>query len=367
MGAHSILSPSGAKAWRRCAMWPTMRRLYPQEAGEAALEGTAAHWVFAELLDGRPVNIGDSAPNGVIVTDEMLDGADLFIGTLPRGVDLHVEESVPIHKIHPECWGTPDAWAYIASSRTLKLADYKFGHRFVDEFENEQGLMYATGIIEQLRPEIGPADVNVEFTIVQPRCFYRGAPVRTWSFSYESVSHIVAELIVAARAALDASPTATTNSECGHCPGRHVCDALQLAAYHDAEFATKSTPMELPPAAASLELRMLERALERLNARVDGLRETVAAHIKRGERAPYHQVTQTYGRPQWSVPVGEIIALGELMGVDLSKPGVITPKQAITNGIDEAVISAYSTTPMGALKLTPVNPDDVRRVFSTNY
>jgi hypothetical protein len=352
-------------------MWPTMGRLYPQECGPEAAEGTAAHWVFAQMLDGQPVNVGTAAPNGVIVTDEMLDGADLVLqtigSTLPPGVDLHVEESVPIAKIHPECWGTPDIWAYIASSRTIRLYDYKFGHNFVDEFENEQGVAYVTGIIDKLRPEIGPADVNVEFMIIQPRCFYRGAPVRTWSFNYESISHLVAELIVAARAALAPDPTATTNPECDYCPGRHACDALQRAAYHDAEFATKSTPMELPPAAASLELRMLERAYERLGARIDGLKETVAAHIKRGERAPYHQVTQGYGRPQWSVPVEQVIAMGELMGVDLSKPGVVTPKQAIKNGIDETVINAYSTTPMGALKLIPVNPDDVRRVFSINY
>jgi hypothetical protein len=57
--------------------------------------------------------------------------------------------------------------------------------------------------------------------------------------------------------------------------------------------------------------------------------------------------------------------MGQLFGVDLAKPGVKTPTQAKKAGVDEAVIMAYSVTPMGSVKLTPVNPADARRVFGT--
>lgn len=53
--------------------------------------------------------------------------------------------------------------------------------------------------------------------------------------------------------------------------------------------------------------------------------------------------------------------------VDLSKPGVKTPKQAQKAGVDEAVIKVYSVTPMGSVKLIPDNPADARRVFGTTY
>lgn len=371
MSAHSILPPSGAAAWRRCAMWVTMNSMYPQDDTPESMEGTAAHWVFAQMLDSGQVTEGIPAPNGTVVTGDMIDGGELFVDAVrervPQGVDLHVEEPVSIPSVHPECWGTPDVWAYVSNIRTLLVFDYKFGHMFVDEFENEQGVAYVSGILAKLRPEIGSEPVIIEFIVVQPRCYYAGAPVRMWRFSERELIQIRADLQESARLALAAEPVATTNPECGFCPGKHACLALQKAAYWDAEFSVKASPMELPPEAASLELRMMERSLERLTARVDGLKETVAVHARAGHNVPYHKLTQTYGRRQWTLPVDQVLSMGTLMGVDLSKSGVRTPKQAIASGIDETVIKAYSATSMGALKLTPVTPDDARRAFSTNY
>src|SRR5437868_4163827 len=82
MGAHSILPPSGAGTWRHCAMWVAMNQIYPQPDTPESLEGNAAHWVFAEMLACRQVAEGHAAPNGVIVTDEMLEGAELVVDTL---------------------------------------------------------------------------------------------------------------------------------------------------------------------------------------------------------------------------------------------------------------------------------------------
>jgi hypothetical protein len=59
--------------------------------------------------------------------------------------------------------------------------------------------------------------------------------------------------------------------------------------------------------------------------------------------------------------------MGQLFGVDLSKPGVKTPKQAKKSGVDEAVIKAYSITPLGSIKLVPDNPADARRVFGSTF
>lgn len=370
---HSILPPSGAAAWRRCALWVTMNRLYPQPDTPEIMEGHAAHWVFGEMLAGRSVTEGTLAPNGIPVTDEMIEGAELVVDTvrarIPAGTPLYVEQPVAIARIHPQCWGTPDIWAYHAG--VLEVIDYKFGHRFVDEYENDQGIAYIAGIIDHLAELMqkgsGLLDqvIKVNFTVIQPRCFYKGAPVRTWTVTASDLRGHINPLAGAAEAALGANPTATTNPECQDCPGRHACPALQQAAYHDAEFAVKSSPVELKPAAASLELRMLERALERLQARVEGMREAVATHIRQGHAVPYHRAEQGYGRQQWTMPVDQVLAMGQLMGVDLSKPGVKTPKQALKSGVDEAVIKAYSVTPMGSVKLVPDNPADACRVFGT--
>lgn len=372
MSAHSILPPSGAKAWRQCAMWVTMNRDYPKPDTPESLEGTAAHWVFEQMLAGQPVCEGQVAPNGTVVTEEMIEGAELVVDTVNErmpGWKPYVEHRVAIPEIHPECFGTPDIWAVDMNALVLEVIDYKFGHRFVDEFENDQGVAYVTGILDFLAYGMcmgaGLLDQNltVNFTVIQPRCFYKGNSVRTWSFKASDIRGHVNLLKVAAAKALAPNPTATTNSECLDCPGRHVCPALQKAAYSDAEFAVQSTPVQLSPSAASLELKMLERSLERLQSRVEGLKETVTAYGRQGHVIPWHKLEQTYGRQRWTAAPEEVIALGLMMQKDLSKTAVVTPKQAIKIGIDEAVISAYSETPTGSLKLVPDNPADARRVF----
>jgi len=378
-GAHSILPPSGAAAWKLCGLWVAMNQAYPQPDTPESLEGNAAHWVFAEMLAGRPVSEGMQAPNGVFITDEMIEGGELVVDTVRARMPVErfgpprVEEPVAIPRIHAQCWGTPDIWAFSAAPLVLEVVDYKFGHRFVDEYENDQGIAYTAGIIDHLaelmQKGAGLLDqvIKVNFTVIQPRCFYKGAPVRTWTVMASDLRGHINQLAGAAELALMPNPPAVTNAECRDCPGRHACPALQKAAYHDAEFAVKSSPVELPPAAASLELRMMECALERLQARVEGMREAVATYIRQGHSVPFHRAEQGYGRQQWTMPTEQVLAMGQLMGVDLSKPGVKTPKQAIKSGVDEAVIKAYSVTPLGSLKLVPDNPADARRVFGTTY
>lgn len=374
--AHSILPPSAAKAWKLCAMWPTMNRLYPKPDTPESLEGTAAHWVAWEIYAGRPVSEGMSAPNGQIVTLEMIEGGELLCEVIRKRSPLgaHIERPIACARVHDQCWGTPDAWDYQPPVRVLEIFDYKFGHRFVDEYENDQCVTYAAGILDELaklygndRPGLFDQDVTVNITIVQPRCFYKGLPVRTWSVKAVDLRAHINQLRMAAEASFLPNPKATTNSECINCPGRHACAATQLAGYSDAEFSTTSPPVILDPAAASLELRIVERAIERLKARQEGLQELCFSYARKGERLPFHAVEQTVGRVEWAIPAAQAVAIGQMFGVDIAKPGVMTPKQAISAGIDETVITAYSKPKPGSMKLNPVNPADARRVFGITY
>lgn len=373
---HSILPPSGAAAWKKCSLWVTMNQAYPQADTPESLEGNAAHWAFAELLAGRMIAEGQIAPNGIVITDEMVEGAEMVLETVKARMPAdiftapNVEQLVTIEAINSHCWGTPDIWGFAPKPLILEVIDYKFGHRFVDEFENDQGVAYIAGLIDRIAPIIGQGvglfdqALQVNFTVIQPRCFYKGSSVRTWSIKASDIRAHINILAMAANAALSPNPVATTNSECRDCPGRHACPALQKAAYADAEFSAQSSPVELSPEAASLELKMLERALERLQSRVEGMQEVVATYIRGGESVPWHRGEQGFGRQAWALPPEQVIAMGQLMNIDLSKVGVKTPKQAIKAGIDESVIKSYTVTPLGAMKLVPDNPADARRVFS---
>ena len=376
---HAFLPPSGASAWSKCAMWPIMNARFPQGDTDATREGTAAHWVAWEMLEGREPAEGSDVPDGLgVVTREMLDGGDLLVGVVRemltlRGLNvaaLNVEQKTktPIHDL---CEGTPDIWTFDPIGWQLDVIDYKFGHRFVDEFENEQLITYFSGILEKLallkRQPAAVIDehIRVNFTIIQPRCYYRGSPVRTWSVLASTLRAHVNKLKFAAERATGVEPEAVTNPACVECPGRHACPTLQRAAYSDAESAGCGDIVELDPESASLELYFLERAQNRLESRITGLQEYLLLKIKSGSRAPFHRLEQSAGRPNWSMPVEQVIAMGQLMNVDLSKTGVVTPGQAKKAGISEDLIKAYSITTPGSIKLAPDNPANARRVFGS--
>lgn len=366
--AHSFLPPSGAAAWSRCALWPTMNKLFPQLDTPESIEGTAAHWVLTEELHGRQIIEGSKTPAGVIVTGEMIEGAELasdaVFARVKPGLVIHTEETINISSIHEDCFGTPDVWALDAGRMHLDIFDYKFGHGYVDEWFNPQGICYLVGILQQIESQVlgDIGNIVVSFTIIQPRCYVGASAVRTHTFRASEIEPYVQKLIVAGLAAYDPKPTATTNEECDYCQGRHACTALQQAAYRAAEVSNNRIPLELTPAAASLELRMLERAQDQLNARVEGLREQTLANLTAGKIVPHHTLKRGRGSRVWTKTPEEIFTLGDLFGKELRKITAITPNQA-EKYIDSAVITGYCEQIPGAQKLAPENNYNARRVF----
>lgn len=367
MSEHSILPPSGAAIWVKCSQWPAMNKKFVKEETEDAKEGTAAHWVNYEIMHGRAVKLGDLAPNGVVITDEMLEGAELWVKTIYTHINaplnaLMMERKVHIPRVHEKCFGTLDFGYFDKSHNTLFLKEYKFGFEFVDEFENWQNMAYTSGLLDELFPDYDYSNVLIDIEIIQPRCYHR-APVRSWQIKAKDLRPYVNILANMAEEALSSNAKATTNEGCKHCPGRHDCEALQKATYSDVEVSLKSTGLNLSPSAASLELRMLERALNRLSARVEGLREEVLVMLKQGKQVPHHALEQTIGRINWSIEPDEVIMLGELMGINLTKPATLTPKQAIAAGMIEELVNSNVTPPTTGVKLIPFNSNKARKVF----
>lgn len=376
--AHAFLPPSAAHVWVKCAMWPTMNRLYPETGDKPeAREGTGAHWGFEQLLHYRPLSEGMIADNGVVITDEMIQGAEMYAAQVGKayasvGTVSHykVEQRVTIPWVHANNWGTPDTWVFGHNPTTgralLIVLDYKFGHEFVEVVENWQMLDYTCGILDELGIK-GNADdmVDVEFHLVQPRSYHRDGPIRVWSgFTARDMRGYFNTLHVAAEAAHMPNPIASPGPGCKHCPGRHSCEALQRAGYSDASLAMASTPLEMSARAAGLELQMLTRAQERLDARISGLKEQVEHELTSGAPNPYWEMEDIAGKLAWKRPVAEVVALGKMCGAVLEKPGVITPTQAgALKMIDPAVLALYTHRPPGGRKMVPFNSLKARKVF----
>lgn len=341
-----------------------MAQAFPEEGDSAAaMEGTAAHWVFERMLDGHNVCEGITAPNGVEVTEEMIDGAEMFCDTVGgRKHGGHVERRVSMGTlVHPENWGTPDFFGL--REGVLRIVDYKFGHRYVEEFENWQCIDYAAGIAEflDIRPELG---TGVEITIVQPRHFGRSGCVRTWSTDIVALQPYFAQLRAAAHAAMEPQPSCTTGPQCQFCPGRHVCETLQRETLSAVASSHTSLPLHLTEVAAARELRAIDNAIALLQSRSTGLTESLLRTIRSGGVVPGYAIEQAEGRQKWTRPVAEVIALGQLMGIKLDKPGVITPKQAVKAGLPEKTVKGISEVPLGEWKLVRVDTKQARKVFN---
>lgn len=373
MSAHAFLAPSGAPIWRYCALYPTMNARYPQEATEDTLAGEAAHWAFYEMLYARPVAVGQVAPNGVTLLDDMIEAAELYCDVIDRdlasvGLDrrwLQAERRVYMPRIHEQNWGTPDTWFYAEHLRRMFVYDFKYGHDFVDAYENYQCIDYTEGIAQQLGID-GLTDqaTGVDIVVIQPRNYDRQGPVRRWQVTLSDLRPHFNTLRNQAEKAIQPQPEAAVNPKCKHCPGRHACNTLQRAGYEAAHLSRQSVPVELSPEALTLEYRMLAEAQEALKARVSGLYQEIETRLRvKGERMPRFRLQDTYGREAWKVPPEQVIAAGLMFGAQVGKPATLTPKQAVKAGMPVEVVARMSETIKTGVKLVPDDGRAAARVF----
>lgn len=368
--AHSILAPSSAARRWQCTASTRLEAAYPEtdEDRTEAAEGEAAHWAASEMIGGRMRDVGERAPNGLFLTQEMVEGADMWFDVLANALapyklkpsDGRAEQQIRIPRVHAESFGTPDFSLLVPGH--LVVADYKFGHRFVQAFENAQLVEYAAGLI----PTEGLDEMrtDVTFIIVQPRAYDASGPVRTWRTTAVALRALINVASNSAHEALGPDAKQRVGPECRDCRARHACVSLQRAAYAELDQATASLPVELPSAALGVELGMLSRGVERLRARLSGLEQQALARIKAGQSIPGWTVEHGSGRQRWTRPAAEVLHMGQMLGLDLAKPvEPVTPKQAVAKGLPEVTLAALAETPRAEAKLVRDTGAKARATF----
>ena len=275
-------------------------------------------------------------------------------------VGLVIEQPVACKRIHESCWGTPDIRFW--GNGTLVVIDFKYGYRYVDEFENEQLVAYTVGEIDaQGVSDLGQKCVNV---IIQPRA-YGASTVRSWEYNASAVRGLVNILANAVQGALAERPTATATPEgCRNCRARHGCPTNQTAGQMAMAYSNQPQPLELAPAALSTELLYAERQLKLLESRVTGLKAQALYLAQNGARLPHHTLGTGRGKTVWNLPDDQVIAMGAALGLNLAnEPDAITPKQALAKGLNPVLLPALSSTRSGEPRLVVDDGSKARRVF----
>lgn len=380
MGAHSRLAPSAADRWVHCPGSVPLSEQFPALLEHpSAPEGVAAHWVASSMLTSHAPLAGDIAPNGVAITEEMIDGALLYYNHVfklanPHGgvkVRFRWEEPECMPSIHEEMWGTPDGAGVVdilEENGELHITDYKFGHLEVSPVENWQLLSYARGVLDRLQFD-GAAEqhIRIFLHIIQPRCYSASGPIRTWQTTAGDARAQWNRLHHSAHEALGPSPRFKTGEHCKYCPARRACPTLKRQTAGFMDEADWAAGIEIPADQVGLELFLVERSIAQLTARATGLREQVEANLRAGQSVPGWCMEPGQSRTQWAAPLAEVHDLGDMMGVDLRRLDAPTPKQAIKlfekAGIDASVIEAYSETKSGAMKLVQASKSLASKVF----
>ena len=343
-------------SWKLCRMYPD------RSSSDAAAEGTAAHWVAEQGLRGNLPIVGTIAPNGVPITEEMLEGAEMYINAIGPGPHNIEQKLTPSSDLHPELWGTPDAWSYIGG--IIEISDYKFGHGYVEVFENPQLVTYACLILDQLGIDgLQEQFIKLLFRVVQPRSYASDGPVRTWECKASDIRAMRNKIKAAIVEAQSENAQCHVGKECRYCNARAYCTTLQRADMVAVDYSSQSIPMELPPTAIGLELRLLRRAADMINARLSGLEEVAIATAKRGIVVPGWRLETGLGRTRWNASVSVLEALSATMGVKLTEAIPITPKQAVKAGIPQSVVAQLSETPTGKTVLVEDDGSLARRCF----
>lgn len=202
MASHAMLAPSAAPIWGICSGSVAARQAFPSLDSEASAEGTAAHWLAAEVLRSYQTSdvrdelsfVGKVAENGVTVTEEMAEAVGHYVVDVLKVANKHgglqslrIEQRVAIDRVHPDNWGTFDCSLAVTAENgqiTLYVWDYKHGHGKVYAASNDQIIEYATGIIDTAG--WSDLDVVVVSRIVQPRCFDGSGNVDEWVSAYAS-------------------------------------------------------------------------------------------------------------------------------------------------------------------------------------
>jgi len=352
------LRPSSAERWVPCPGSVVLQEAFPEPTdseNDAAREGTAAHFALESLLTNKPIVPGVIAPNGVVITAEMIEGAEQCVldvisvaGTDP----VFVEQRVTVPRIHDtECAGTPDV-VHVSSGGRITVWDLKFGFGIVEAFENWQLICYALGKLDEITGGDGLKDqhMTIEMRIVQPRIYHPDGIVRKWTIE---ASHLRAHANImktSADNALGPNPTTKSGSHCKHCTARANCQTAHHASMNAIDTVSRMTAESIPDEFLATHRATLERAKEAIEHRLTGVDALIISTIQQGSAVEGLALANPLGNLKWNEPDEVILTMAELMGQDLSKKALITPTQAMRK-VGESIVKNLATRSPGKTKI----------------
>ena len=366
--------PSNAHIWVKCAGHTALAartpRIEPQD-DSARLEGILAHGVAEDIAATGVTKRAD-------VTDEMLDGGVMWREVLQSwGLGgMYAQEVVyeTVEWLGNDVPARTDAEGYNLVTNTLHVADYKFGHRYIEAFENWQLMCYAMAYLGRHVKSFTQEQLDtmtVTLHVVQPRA----GGHRQWSLPLKTLRETYAKTLSEAAGnirLLESNPdgmglkTYTVGEHCYKCAGAINCAALRNAASQALDFGGRAIELELTPEQAALELFLIDNAETHIKNRRDALEQLVEHSLHNGALLPHWELKRGRGSVKWvQDKEQEVIALGDLYGAEITATKLKTPTQC-KKLLPAYVIDSFTEQTQGALKVSKKSADDGAKLFNTH-
>lgn len=314
-------------------------------------EGTAAHWVAQQLFHGHTAQIGGKAPNGFIVSGEMIDHVQTYLAALNCG---EIEIVTAFAANDGERWRVNGRADHIKfDSKTLTIDDFKYGWRIVEPEMNWTLIAHAIGycVANAIQPE------TITLRIHQPRPHHPEGPLREWSFTWNDLLQFHAQID-----ATLSNPTQTlrTGNHCAKCHALPTCPAARSASMNAIDASGIAFTDDLSPEILAYELDTLAHAAGVLKTRLEALQELATHRIKNGEAIPNYIVGTKYGDSRFKTGF-DAPMLRALTGIDCAKVGTVTPAEAKRRAVNNPgallALENLIERPMIGTKLTRIDPN----------
>jgi hypothetical protein len=338
--------------------------LPPDFDHEARDEGIAAHWLAKQWFEGREHPAGTKAPNGWVVTTDMIEAVAEYVSALECG-QMEIDLTFGTDAFEVRCRadhvvydrGDYSHTATEEPTSILTIDDFKYGWRLVDPFENWTLIAYAIGWC--IRNGASPALIRLR--IHQPRPYHPDGPCREWRLSYDELLRYHARIQYRLS---HPSDELQTSPQCAKCHALAGCPTARAASMNAID-ATSDTAFSdaLPNPILAHELDTLRYAEQIIKDRREALEELMTHKIQSGQVIAGYALKQRFANRTWKPGLsGDVLSM--VAGVNLRKDGLVTPAEAERRGVSKEGIAALTDRPSIGVKLERIDADrEGRKAF----